>query len=54
MKFTFEADMVKGQCYRCPFMVDSFFYDDHRCSLNKEEVALTVDADECPLKEVEE
>ncbi len=41
MKFTFESNMYKGECYRCPMAQD--------CS-----VATIVDSSECPLMEANE
>lgn len=51
MRFSFEYDMQKGQCFKCPFLVDYYYNDGHWCSLNKCDVTLETDADECPLKE---
>lgn len=53
MKFTFEADMVRGQCYCCPII----YYDDEgfeHCGLDRSVTCLEVEPSECPLKEANE
>lgn len=56
MKFTFEAEMKKGDCYRCPCCwesTDDVFesYSSFYCNITNEPVGLRVSASECPLKE---
>lgn len=53
MRFSFEKDMVKGQCSACPFL---YTKDDiHNrvwywaCTLTNEATALEVEPYECPL-----
>lgn len=53
MRFTFEADMEKGQCSACPFLRTQ---DDGcgwylSCALNDEVTTLEVEPSECPLEE---
>lgn len=53
MKFTFEADMVRGQCYCCPLL----YFDDEgfeHCGLGRSITCLEVEPSECPLKEANE
>lgn len=53
MKFTFEADMIRGMCCRCPIL----YFDDEgfeHCGLDRGITCLEVEPDECPLKEANE
>lgn len=57
MKFTFEADMVRGQCYRCPLWQEDYDEDGgwaEYCKLDHEVDAYDEDSDDCPLKEANE
>lgn len=57
MRFTFEADMVKGQCYRCPLWQEDYDEDGgwaEYCKLDHEVDAYDEDPSCCPLKESNE
>lgn len=53
MKFTFEADMKKGQCSHCPcHYIDEADYD--RCGVDGEMSFGLVDEVDCPLEKYKE
>lgn len=57
MKFTFESDMVRGQCYRCPLWQEDYDEDGgwaEYCKLDHEVDAYGEDPSCCPLKESNE
>lgn len=49
MKFTFEANMYKGECYRCPMAQEREI--GYMCAIDDCFVTAIEDPSECPLKE---
>lgn len=52
MKFQFESDMKKGQCYKCPCMMEDYENNACVCGVTDELTHLQVEQSECPLEEV--
>lgn len=53
MKFTFEADMYKGQCSHCPCHYNDMA-DNDRCGVDEAMTSGWVEELDCPLKEANE
>ena len=55
-KFYIEVDMVKGECWKCPYFSQSLFFPSFcSCDVSGELVPHPeheVDPDECPLEEI--
>ena len=50
-RFSFEADMKKGQCSCCPLLDWSEERTEYICSMTGECIPLEVDPQDCPLEE---